>query len=71
MTETPDQMIRRILAELYPTPSPYAKFTEAVQKFGEAIGRLSIALRSAPAEPCRLCGCWGGHHDGCALGERC
>lgn len=71
MTETPDQMTRRILAELYPTPGPYAGLAEAVQKAAHALYKMTAALRLTPAEPCRLCGCWGGHHDGCALGERC
>ena len=74
MPETPDQMTRRILAELYPTPSPYRETPEraaqAFQRLGEAVAHATALLRSAPTEPCRLCGGWGGHHDGCALGER-
>ncbi len=71
MTEFPEQMTRRILAELYPTPSPYQQTMEqaaqVVARFGEAIARATALLRLAPAEPCRLCGCWEGHHDGCPL----
>lgn len=71
MPETPDQMTRRVLRELYPTPNPYAGLVEVAQKAAHALGRLTALLRLAPTEPCRLCGGWGGHEDGCALGERC
>lgn len=75
MTESPEQMTRRILAELYPPPSPLSEamrqLGEAMQKAGRALYEMTAALRLTPTEPCRLCGCWGGHHDGCPLGERC
>jgi len=60
MTESPEQMTRRILRDCYPRPQT-PTLTAAL---------LAAALRLTPTEPCRLCGGWGGHHDGCPLGER-
>lgn len=44
MTESPEQMIRRILAELYPRPHPWAGVGEAANRTAAALRAMSAAL---------------------------
>ncbi|EYB69074.1 hypothetical protein DEIPH_ctg011orf0041 [Deinococcus phoenicis] len=70
--ETPDQMTRRVLAELYPRPphpltQAFRDMERAIAPFAALLGDLMRGFEFAPTEPCRLCGCGGGHHEGCPL----
>lgn len=67
--------LRNLLAELYPRPNPWERFAQAANDFGRALGRLSTeglqVIRFTPAEPCRMCGAWHGHHEGCPMPRWC
>lgn len=44
MIESPEQMTRRVLAELYPRPNPWAAVGEAASRATAAIRAMSAAL---------------------------
>ena len=73
MTESPEQMTRRILRDRYPRPQTptltAALMIAAAPHFAPLERVLYAQPPAAPVRrtPCRLCGCWGGHHDGCKM----
>ena len=59
MSESPEQMTRRVLRDRYPRPQ--------TPTLTAALMIAATLAPSLPTEPRRLCGCWGGHHDGCKM----
>ena len=74
MTESPEQMTRRILRDRYPrpqTPTLTAALMIAAAPHFAPLERVLYA--QPPIAPVREDPLMGrsGHHDGCVLGERC
>lgn len=72
--------LNNLLAELYPRPSldltprlAYLSWLygfQAVQALPPVACILLGVWQPAPTNPCRMCGAWHGHHEGCPMPRR-
>ncbi|WP_019008963.1 hypothetical protein [Deinococcus aquatilis] len=77
MKPVSDPMLRRLLAERYPSPlaKSLIQMTESVRAFGEAVGQLEPHIQAFAKfysqlqgrSHCRMCGRRFDHHQGCPL----